>query len=129
MKEYVAKKSAWSVVSFWWIVSCVLIIPIIIIVFRVIIAKKETITFYNDKIVVQKGWLNTKQKSFAFTKVYSVSTDRTLWGKIFNYGHLSVDFAGKNDINTIYIKDPVALATYLEGKILNNNNVVNVIEN
>jgi iron complex transport system permease protein len=38
VKEYVAKKSAWSVVSFWWIVSCVLIIPIIIITICLVIS-------------------------------------------------------------------------------------------
>ena len=54
MQEYVAKKSAWCCISFWWIVSCILIIPIIFLVFRILAAKAETITFYSDKVVWEK---------------------------------------------------------------------------
>ena len=47
--NYVAKKSAWSAVSFLWILSCVLIIPIFIIACRIITVKKFSLEFYDDK--------------------------------------------------------------------------------
>ena len=118
MQEYVAKKSAWSCISFWWIVSCILIIPIIFLVFRILAAKAEKITFYSDKVVWEKGFLSKKVKTFAFTGVFSVDIEKTLFGRIFKYGHLEIDFVGKCDINTLYIKEPDKLVKYLESKIV-----------
>lgn len=129
MVEFEAKKSGWSAVNFWWIVSCILIIPAIILIFRIIAAKKETITFYADKVVVKKGWLNTSEKTFVFVGVFSVNISQSLIGKIYNYGTLEVDFAGKNDINTTFIKNPRELKKYLESKIIKQGNVYTHINN
>ena len=123
MIEFEVKKSAWSVVTFWWIIACILVIPAIILVFKIIAAKKERIIFYADKIVVKKGWLNTSEKSFAFAGVFSVNISQTLIGKIFNYGALEVDFVGKNDINTNFVTDPKKLKEYLETKIVKKQNI------
>ena len=106
MEEYVAKKSVWCCLNFWWIISCLLIIPIIFVVFRILSAKAEKITFYSDKVVWEKGFLSKKVRKFAFTGVFSVDIDKPFIGRIFNYGHLDIDFVGKCDINTFYIKDP-----------------------
>ena len=118
MEKFVVKKSAWKVVNFWSIVLCILIIPIIVLVFEILAAKKETITFYEDKIVVEKGFLSRSESSFVFAGVFSVNIKQSLWGRIFNYGDLSVDFVGKNDINTTYIKNPKAVKQFLESKIV-----------
>lgn len=124
MVEYVATKTKWRAVSFWGIVSCILIIPIFILVFRLIAADKEKMTFYNDRVVIEKGLINKSQKTIAYTGVFSVSMSQSLWGKIFNYGHVKVDLVGNNDINTRYIKNPQKLVEYLETKIVNKKNVV-----
>ncbi len=129
MVEFVAKKSVWSVISFWRIVSCILIIPAIILIFKIVAAKKETITFYADKVVIKKGWLNTTEKTFVFVGVFSVDISQSLLGKIYNYGSLEVDFVGKYDINTTYIKDPKALKKYLESKIVEKTNVHTYVNN
>ena len=124
MVEYVATKTKWRAVSFWGIVSCILIIPIFILVFKLIAADKEKMTFYNDRVVIEKGLINKSQKTIAYTGVFSVSMSQSLWGKIFNYGHVKVDLVGNNDINTRYIKNPQKLVEYLETKIVNKKNVV-----
>lgn len=129
MAEFVAKKSVCSVINFWSVVSCILIIPAIILAFRIIEVKKETITFYSDKVVIKKGWLNTSEKTFVFVGVFSVDITQTLLGNIFNYGSLKVDFVGKHDINTTYIKNPRALKEYLETKIVEKNNVHTYVNN
>ena len=84
MKLYEARKSVCSVITFWRILACILIIPLIVLIFRIIAAKKEVITFYEDKIVYEKGWLNKSKKNFAFTGVFSVDTNQPLFGRLFN---------------------------------------------
>ena len=117
--EYVAKKSAWECISFLWILSCILIIPIFIIAYRIFAIKQFSIEFYQDKIIIKKGLLNKTKKQMVFMGVTSVSTERSLWGQLFNYGNVVVDCVGKWDVNfTTYIKNPEALEAYLQSRIV-----------
>ena len=116
--NYVAKKSAMAVVSFWSIVSCILIIPIFVLLFRILATKQYRIEFYDDKIITYSGLINTNKKQSVFMGVTATSVDQTLLGKIFNYGNVKVDCVGKWDIDTTYIKNPNELETYLQSKII-----------
>lgn len=118
MEEFVAKKSAWSCITFGWIISCILIIPIFILIIRILCVKAEKITFYSDRVVWEQGLLNKRTKKFAFTGIFSVNVEIPFMGKILNYGHIRADFVGKCDINTFYIKNPNKLVDYLENKIV-----------
>ena len=122
--EYVAKKSACSVLSFWRIILCVLIIPIIPLVFRIMAAKEYQLEFYADKIIVRSGFLNKKEETMVFMGVTGVSVSQSFWGQLFNYGTVKVDCVGNWDVeHTTYIKDPKKLQTYLKGRIVKTNPV------
>ncbi len=114
--NYVAKKSAWEVINFWWIISCILILPILIIALRVITVKKYTLSFYDDKIIVESGWLNKNKKQVVFMGITGISVSQGLWGQICNYGDVRVDAVGKWDVDTTYIKNPKELEAYLQTK-------------
>jgi uncharacterized membrane protein YdbT with pleckstrin-like domain len=117
--NYVAKKSAWSCVSFWWIVGCIFIIPLIVLIFRIMAAKQYAIEFYDDKVIVKSGLLNTNEHEMVFMGVLTVSIHRSLWGNLFNYGDIRVDCVGQWDLNHMsYIKDPEGLKKYLQTKIV-----------
>ena len=116
--NYVATKSTWAVWSFLSILLCLLIVPIIVQVFRIITVKKYRIEFYDDKIIVKSGWLNTKTRQMVFMGVTSVSINQTLWGKMCNYGDVNVDCVGKWDVDTTYIKKPRELENYLQTRIV-----------
>ena len=116
--NYVAKKSACTVISFWWIIGSILIIPLIIMIFRIIAVKKYKIEFYDDKIVIYSGLINTNKKQVVFMGVTVTSVSKTLIGHIFNYGDVSVDCVGKWDVDTTGIKNPQALENYLQTKIV-----------
>ena len=125
MVEYVAKKSIWKALSFWWIVASIfLLIPIFIVIYRIIAVQYDKIIFYKDKIVIQKGLFNTTRKTIAFTGVFAVSYDQTFWQRICNYGDVKVDVVGAHNIDTTYIKDPRQLVSYLRRKIVKKENVV-----
>ena len=123
MKLYEARKSGWGAISFLWIVSCILIVPIFIIVFRVFCYKAEKITFYEDKVVYEKGILNKKKKSFGFAGVFRVDVNQSLFGRIFKYGDVDIDFVGKTDIATKYIKNPHKLEAFLEARLVKRGHV------
>ena len=126
--NYVAKKSAASVLSFWLIVFFWLVIPLIIQIARILSAKCYSIEFYDDKIVVKSGVLNKNEVQSVFGGVYSVSVSQSFAGRIFNYGNIQVDCPGRLDIDTADIKDPSALKKYLENYI-SANGMTNIIHN
>ena len=111
--ELVVKKSAWKAVTFWRIILFWTIIPLIVMIFHIISLKCESIEFYNDKVIVKRGVLNKKERKTAFVGINSVSLERTLWGRIFNYGNITIDNVGKWDINTQAVKNPKAVVATL----------------
>ncbi len=116
--NYVAKKSVFSVLSFWRVVSCILIIPLFVLVFKIIAAKKYRIEFYDDKIVTYSGLINVQKKQIVFMGVTGTSISKSLMGQIFHYGNVAVDCVGKWDVDTGGIKNPEALENYLQTKIV-----------
>ena len=126
--NYVAKKSVTAVLSFWLIVFFWLVIPLIIQIARILSAKCYSIEFYDNKIVVKSGVLSKQENQSVFAGVYSVSISQSFFGRIFNYGNISVDCPGKWDVNTEGIKDPLALKKYLENYITVNG-MTNIIHN
>ena len=121
--NYVAKKSAWEVINFWWIISCILILPILIIALRVITVKKYTLSFYDDKIIVESGWLNKNKRQVVFMGITGISVSQGLWGQICNYGDVQIDAVGKWDVDTTNIIDPKGLEAYLQTKTAKMNQV------
>ena len=126
--NYVAKKSAASVLSFWLIVFFWLVIPLIIQIARIVSAKCYSIEFYDNKIIVKSGVLNKNERQSVFAGVYSVSVSQSLAGRILSYGDISVDCPGRWDVDTVGIKNPAALKNYLEGHITASG-MTNIIHN
>jgi len=117
--NYVAQKSSWGAVKAWHILLFFLIIPIVVMIFEIIAIRKYRLEFYDDKIVIKSGWLNTRTQSMVFMGVTSTSITKSLWGSIFNYGTVNVDAIGKWDVaSTTYIKDPEKLDEYLQTRIM-----------
>ena len=126
--NYVAKKSAASVLSFWLIVFFWLVIPLIIQIARIVSAKCYSIEFYDNKIIVKSGVLNKNERQSVFAGVYSVSVSQSLAGRILGYGDISVDCPGRWDVDTVGIKNPADLKNYLEGHITASG-MTNIIHN
>lgn len=116
--NFVSTKSVFSVISFWKILSCILIIPIFVLIFKILAVKKYRIEFYDDKVITYSGLFNKSKKQSVFMGVTASSVNQTLWGRLFNYGNVSVDCVGKWDIDTKYIKNPNELDAYLQTKII-----------
>ena len=127
--NYVMKKSAWSVIKWWHILFGFLIIPLLIMLWKIINIKDETISFYGNKVVHKEGILNLREHTTILTQVYSVTVDQTFWGRIFNYGNLTIDVAGPWDIDTRGIKSPRKAKKFLETLAANGRNIRPIIMN
>ncbi len=119
--EYTAKKSVWAEITLFRILLCIFIIPIIYLVIRILIAKSESIEFYEDVIIQRSGILSKKEKRSAFYGVIGVSVSQGIKQRIFNYGNVLVDVPGRWDINTYDVIDPNKLKNYLLTKLIKQN--------
>ena len=114
--EYVAVRSALYDFSF---IGCLIllllgIIPgLIYILYKIVAAKHCTVEFYQEKYVIKSGVFNTQENESVFKGVLSVVCNRTLGGKIFGYGTIKADVAGKANFYLEGVKDPEKLKNYL----------------
>lgn len=116
--NYVMRKSAWSVVRPWHILLGFLIVPLIIMIIEIINIKDETISFYNNKVVLKSGIFRRDEKVTVLTRVLSVTVKQSFLGRIFNYGNIYIDVVGQWDINMRGIKDPLGAKAFLEGFVV-----------
>ena len=115
--NYVIKKSVVPVLSVWLILFFWLIVPLIIQIVRILAAKSYSVEFYDAKVVTKSGVLNKQEKQTVFAGVNSVSISQSFFGRMFDYGNVSVDCRGKWDIDTYGIRDPRGLKNFLESRI------------
>ncbi|MBO5931474.1 MAG: PH domain-containing protein [Clostridia bacterium] len=121
--NYVIRKSAWSVIRPWHILLFFLIVPLLIMIWTIINIKDETISFYNNKVVIKSGILRKNERTTILTPVLSVTVKQTFWGRIFNYGNIHVDMVGKWDINMRGVKNPMEVKAFLENFVANGRTV------
>ena len=116
--NYVMRKSAWSVIRPWHILLGFLIVPLIIMIWKIINIKDETISFYNNKVVLRSGIFRRDEKVTVLTRVLSVTVKQSFFGRIFNYGNIHIDVIGQWDINMHGIKNPLEAKAFLEGFVV-----------
>ena len=116
--NYVAKKTAWSAVTFWRVALFWLIIPLVVMLVDILIKKSEIIEFYDGYVIQKSGVLSRKEKRSVFPKVAAVSVEQSLLGRIFNYGNVNVDVVGSWDVDLKGIAQPNDLKKYLEDKMI-----------
>ena len=96
-------------------------------IWKIINIKDETISFYNNKVVIRSGILNKNERTTILTPVLSVTVKQTFWGRIFNYGNVYVDVVGKWDLNMRGVKDPFEAKAYLEKFVARGRNTRSVV--
>ena len=121
--NYVAKKTAWSALTFFRVAFFWLIVPLIIMVVDIFVKKSTTIEFYDGYIIQKSGVLSKKEKRSVFPKVAAVSINQSLFGRMFNYGDVNVDVIGQWDVNLSGIAKPHELKKYLEDKMVDANSI------
>ncbi len=121
--NFVARKSVVPVLSFWLILFCWLIIPLVIQILRIIKAKNEIVEFYDDEVIHKSGILSKYEKKFIFGGVYGVNMSQSVFGRMFKYGNLSVDFVGDFMVPLNGIKKFNELKEYLESKMVEGKKV------
>lgn len=93
-------------------------IPVIKIVIHVIKLRTQYVEFYGNYVIKKRGIFSKTEEKCMFPKVLSCNVHRTFWGRIFNYGNVSVDAIGKWDVDLTGVKRPLYIRKYLENHFI-----------
>ncbi len=121
MENYVAKRSAWSEVTFLRVILCILIIPIFYLIYKIIECKKERWEINANKAVHTSGILNKRTEQTVITGILAVNVEQSLKGRIFNFGDIVVDIAGKNNMHMEGVAKPYDFKKVIEEYIESQN--------
>lgn len=114
--NFVAKKSAYSVIRLWKII---LILPIFFMIPQIIRAKSEKVEFYDDYIVEKKGVFRKVSQTYVNPGIVTVSTEQSFCGRLGNFGNVKMSVIGKPlNVDLTYIKRPKKLKAYLDTKLI-----------
>ena len=114
--NFVAKKSAYSVIRLWKII---LILPIFFMIPQIIKAKSEKVEFYDDYIVEKKGVFRKVSQTYVNPGIVTVSTEQSFRGRLGNFGNIKMNVIGKPlNVDLTYIKRPKKLKAYLDTKLI-----------
>ena len=114
--NFVAKKSAYSVIRLWKII---LILPILVMIPQIIKAKSDKVEFYDDYIVEKKGVFRKVSQTYVNPGIVTVSTEQSFRGRLGNFGNIKMNVIGKPlNVDLTYIKRPKKLKAYLDTKLI-----------
>ena len=97
------------------------IVCLFIQIWKILLALCHRFEFYDNRVVEKKGLIfKTEEMQGVFIGIYTVYVVQSLWGKIFNYGNVIVDYPGYWNLKTAGLAAPHRLKRYLETKITKN---------
>lgn len=83
-------------------------IPIFIFTLVIIRVKTTELALTNKKIIGKVGFINRASIDLPLSKLESITIDQGIFGRIFNYGRVSVSGVGTSHITIHSIKDPLS---------------------
>lgn len=125
----VVRKSLWSILwtFIWCIALCVLIVPVGYLVYRIISLKHDYFEIYDDRYVHYSGVVNINKHERVLTDVLTVDTSKSFIGNLCNYGNVTVNVIGRDNLYFTDIKDPELVENFFRSKIANVKNLKQIV--
>lgn len=105
----------WGVLGFW-----ILFLPTIKAIEFTIKYLTTEYLITNKNAMEKRGWISTHTDEMPLNKIENIVVNYTFFGKIFNYGTISIQGTNKNNINFYYIKNPESLKKNIKSLLENN---------
>ena len=116
--NFVAKKSAYSVIRLW---KLIVFLPLLWIplIAQIMKAWSQKVEFYDDYAVEKKGVFRKETNTYVVPGIFTVSTEQSFRGRLGNFGNVKVGVVGKPlGVDLTYVKRPKKLKAYLDTKIM-----------
>jgi uncharacterized membrane protein YdbT with pleckstrin-like domain len=91
----------------WFLTLAVLLLSLIYIDLQWIIWRSETFTITNERVILRRGVIGRFSRSIATDRVQDITTSQGVIGRMFGYGTVEVESAGKDSAEELrYVPDP-----------------------
>src|SRR5450759_879627 len=91
----------------WFIVLAMLLGLFVYLDIRYIIWRSVTYTITDQRILQRRGVLGQFTRSIGIARVQDVSTSQSLFGRLFDFGNVEIESAGKDGAEIFtYVPDP-----------------------
>jgi uncharacterized membrane protein YdbT with pleckstrin-like domain len=91
----------------WFIVLAMLLGLFVYLDIRYIIWRSVTYTITDQRILQRRGVLGKFTRSIGIARVQDVSTSQSLFGRLFDFGNVEIESAGKDGAEIFtYVPDP-----------------------
>ncbi|HXA42565.1 MAG TPA: PH domain-containing protein [Candidatus Solibacter sp.] len=97
-----------SVRSLRWLAVLLLLLGLFVYLdVQYIVWRSVTYTITDQRILLRRGVLGKFSRSIGMSRVQDVSTSQSLFGRMFDYGNVEIESAGKDGAEIlIYVPDP-----------------------
>jgi uncharacterized membrane protein YdbT with pleckstrin-like domain len=120
------RKSIWSEMSFLKVIFFWLIIPIVV---AVVVAKNYNVHIDKKTISIKSGVFNKKNSAYAVGGITEVSVYQSFFGRIFNYGTVTLYLAGNKTVSLNGILNPESVKIYIDDLLLKTANSTHILVN
>lgn len=93
-------KWLWGILGFWLI-----FIPTIKAIKYTVEHATTEYAITNRKLIEKYGWLSIHTDEMPFNKIENLTVKQSFWGRIFNYGSISIQGTNRNHIHFTNIKN------------------------
>lgn len=91
----------------WFIIAALVLLMLIFIDIQWIVWRSETFTITNERVILKRGVIGRFSRSIGMTRVQDVTITQRLFGRIFGYGTVEIESAGKDGAEILsYVPQP-----------------------
>ncbi|MBI1364869.1 MAG: PH domain-containing protein [Alphaproteobacteria bacterium] len=98
----------------WWIAAFGACVGSIILLNQLIFLATTDIAVTSYRFVFKKGLISRNAQEVSLTNIEEITLKQTFWGRLFNYGHLTIHGTGVGVIKLPSIDHPIKLRKAIE---------------
>jgi uncharacterized membrane protein YdbT with pleckstrin-like domain len=92
----------------------VILIGIYLFVARYVRAFTTEVALTNHRIIRKTGVFSRHEREFSLDDIEHVNLEQSIWGRLFNYGHLNIQGTGDDSMDLPPLRHPLAFRQALE---------------
>jgi len=98
----------------WWFVGAAALSGVLVLVGHIVTLVTTEIVVTNYRFVHKVGLFNLRAKEVSLNQIEEISISQSLWGRMFNYGHIVMRGTGVGVIELSNIDGPITLRRIIE---------------
>ena len=98
----------------WFVLGAVVLLFLVFVDIQWIVWRSETYTITDQRVILKRGVIGRFSRSIGMSRVQDVTTSQRLFGRMFGYGTVEIESAGKDGAEVLtYVPRPAQFRNIL----------------